>query len=76
MNTKPNVTCNLQECATAFDRAVEVTRTPIPLGHKLQPYVKPYLVEGAREMIDEGYHREAVLWIPLDIQHRNSDGRP
>ena len=53
----------LQECATAFDRATEVTRTPIPLGHKLQPYVKPYLVEGAREMIDEGCHREAVLWI-------------
>lgn len=53
----------LQDSATAFDRATEVTRTPIPFGHKLQTYVKPYLVEGAKEMIDEGYHREALLWI-------------
>ncbi|NOZ27798.1 MAG: hypothetical protein GXP39_07070 [Chloroflexi bacterium] len=55
----------LQECIEAFDRAVEVTRTPVPAGFKLHPYVRPYMVEGAREMINEGYHREAMYWILL-----------
>jgi hypothetical protein len=60
---KPQVEFQLEVCATAFDRAVEVTRTPIPYRYKLHPHVKPYFIDGAKEMIDEGYHREAVLWI-------------
>jgi hypothetical protein len=53
----------LRECAEAFDRAVEVHRTPIPFGYKLHPHVRPYLVEGARELVDEGHPREAMPWI-------------
>ena len=62
----------LQACAAAFDRAVVVTRTPIPDGAKLQAYVKPYFIEGAREMINEGHHREAVLWIAAGLLISNS----
>lgn len=57
------VKVHLQHMAEAFDRAVQVTRTPVPGSFKLRPHVRPYLVDGAQEMIDEGYPREAMLWI-------------
>ncbi len=53
----------LQDCALAFDCAVKVTRTPVPFHFKLQPHIRPYVVMGAREMIDQGFHREAMFWI-------------
>jgi len=40
-----------------------VTHTPVPFQAKLQPHVRPYLVDGAHEMIAQGYHREAMFWI-------------
>jgi len=53
----------LEDCASAFDHAVAVYRTPIPYGFKLHAHVRPYLVDGAQEMIAAGNHREAMLWI-------------
>ncbi|MBC8229903.1 hypothetical protein H8E77_10185 [bacterium] len=53
----------LQECVTAFDRAVEVKRTPFSGSYNVDSCVRPYLVEGALEMINEGNHREAMFWI-------------
>ncbi len=47
----------------AFERAVEVFRTATPYGFAIRPHLRPYHVEGAQEMIDEGNHREAVFWI-------------
>jgi len=62
----------LVECAAAFDKAVEVTRTPIPYQFKLHAYVKPYVIAGAQEMIDAGSHREAMLWIAVSILLANT----
>jgi hypothetical protein len=53
----------LQECTVAFDRAVAVKRGPSFWGFKLRPHIRPYVIEGAQEMIDEGHHREAMYWI-------------
>ena len=53
----------LEQFISAFDRAVEVYRTPIPFGFALRAHLRPYHVEGTQEMIDEGDHREAVYWI-------------
>jgi hypothetical protein len=47
----------------AFDRAVEVYRTPIPYGAGLRAHLRPYHTEATQEMIDEGNHREAMFWI-------------
>ena len=70
--SRPQVEAYLQDCATAFDRAIEVTRTPIPAGFRLSPHVKPSFVGGLREMIEEGDHREAVLWIGAHLLLSNS----
>jgi hypothetical protein len=53
----------LEECATAFDRAVAVRQTPSFWGFKLRPHVRPYAIKGAQEIIDGGNHREAMWWI-------------
>jgi hypothetical protein len=53
----------LQECTVAFDRAVAVKRRPSYWGFKLRPHVRPYAIDGAREMMDESHHREAMYWI-------------
>jgi hypothetical protein len=53
----------LRDCALAFDCAVAVTRTPVPFQVKFQPHIRPYIIDGAQEMIDQGYHREAMFWI-------------
>jgi len=53
----------LDQCVSAFDRAVEVYQTPVPFSFALRPHLRPYHVEGTQEMIDEGNHREAMFWI-------------
>ncbi len=53
----------LAACAAAFDLAEAVKDRWVPFDFKLQPHVRPYIVDGAREMIDEGQHREAMFWI-------------
>jgi hypothetical protein len=61
--SRSQVESYLQVAIAAFDRAVEVYRTPFHFSYKLHPHVRPYLMEATQEMIDEGYHREAVGWI-------------
>jgi hypothetical protein len=60
---RQDVEAYLRDCALAFDCAVAVTRTPVPFQVKFQPHIRPYIVAGAQEMIEQGYHREAMFWI-------------
>jgi len=62
---REEVVGHLQDCVRAFDRAVEVLRTPFYTSWNLDAGVRPYLVEGAYEMIDAGEHREAMFWISM-----------
>jgi hypothetical protein len=52
----------LQDGASAFDLAVKVKRSPHPFGHKMYAHLRPYLVGGSKEMMGEGYYREAAGW--------------
>jgi hypothetical protein len=55
----------LQEGIEAFDLAVQVKRTPHPAQHKLHPHLRPYFVNSCQHLLDEGYYREAVVWLIL-----------
>jgi hypothetical protein len=44
----------------------------VPFQFKLQPHVRPYIVAGAQEMIDQGYHREAMFWISGFLMFANA----
>lgn len=61
--TREQVDSLLVKTATIFDRALEVRRTPTPFSYKLKPHLRPYFIEGSREMIEAGDHREATFWI-------------
>lgn len=61
--SRADVQVLLGQSIVAFDRAVQVYRTPIPFSFALRPHVRPYHLEGALEMIEEGKHREAMYWI-------------
>ena len=64
--SKEQVETHLHTTAAAFDRALEVLCTPAPLmDWKMHPHVRPYLVGGVQEMIDAGFHREAMGWTLL-----------
>ncbi len=60
---KAEVESVLREIAAAFDKAIEVKRTPSPYDFKLHPHVRPYFIQGSQQIIDEGHHREAMIWI-------------
>lgn len=61
--TRPQVEAYVDETMRSFDRAAQVHCTRILGGFKLRPHVRPYVMAGAREMIREGHHREAMWWI-------------
>jgi hypothetical protein len=61
--SRVDVQAMLDQSVVAFDRSVEVYKTPTPYGFTIRPHLRPYLSEATQEMIDEGKHREAMFWI-------------
>ena len=61
--SRADVQAMLDRSVVAFDRSVEVYKTPTPYGFTIRPHLRPYLAEATQEMIDEGNHREAMFWI-------------
>lgn len=53
----------LEYAVSAFDRAIEVFKTPILYAYKLEPFIRPYLLEGTKEIFREGGYRESIFWI-------------
>jgi hypothetical protein len=61
--SRSDVQAMLDRSVVAFDRSVEVYKTPTPYGFTIRQHLRPYLSEATQEMIDEGNHREAMFWI-------------
>jgi hypothetical protein len=61
--TQEQVESYLDRCAEAFDRVVALRGSPPMFPFKFQAHARPYVIEGAREMIRVGDHREAMYWI-------------
>jgi hypothetical protein len=61
--SRAEVQAMLDQSIVAFDRSVEVYRTPTPYGFTIRAHLRPYLAAATQAMIDEGHHREATFWI-------------
>lgn len=48
-----------------FDVAAAVMRSPFSFASDISPIARPIAVDGSREMIESGLHREAVFWIAV-----------
>ncbi|HEU5317886.1 MAG TPA: hypothetical protein VFX49_17375, partial [Chloroflexota bacterium] len=54
---------HLAGMAAAFDAAASVVKTPYRFASDISPPARPISVDGTRELIERGLHREAVFWI-------------
>jgi hypothetical protein len=54
---------HLTTMTEAFDVAKSVIKTPVFFASNLSDVARLIAVDGTREMIDTGYHREGMFWI-------------
>lgn len=54
---------HLATLTAAFDVAKTVVTTAYPFAADLTDLARPIAIEGSRELIEQGYHREAIFWI-------------
>lgn len=61
--SRARVTAHLTAMAEAFDAAARAARTPFPFSSDITPAARAVAVDGSRDLIERGLHREAVFWI-------------
>jgi len=61
--TPKQVEEHLDELARTFDAAAAAAKTPFFFSSDITPIARPIAIDGSRELVQAGYHREAVFWI-------------
>lgn len=87
--SRARVEYHLTVLARIFDVAKTVVKTPFPFASDISDVARPLAIDGTRDLIEHGYHREAVFWIvatysrcqkvlyedaPAEMQHRFDHG--
>jgi len=54
---------HLNALAEVFDATTAVAKTPFSFSSDLSEIARPIAIDGTRELIEHGLHREAVFWI-------------
>jgi hypothetical protein len=54
---------HLAELARTFDVAAAAAKTPFLFSTDITATARPIAIDGSRELIRAGYHREAIFWI-------------
>lgn len=80
---------HLAALAEVFDAAKAVVKSPFFFASDISDIARPVVIDGSRELIADGYHREAIFWMvatytrcqqvlyhdaPVEIQDRFSSG--
>ncbi len=61
--TQDQAEMHLDALACAFDDAAAVIRTPFPFASDISELARPIAIDGSRDLIVAGRHREAVFWL-------------
>lgn len=61
--SKDRVAHHLANLTEAFDAAKKVLKTPYRFAADISDIARPVAIDGSRELIENGYHREAIFWI-------------
>ena len=56
---------HLSALEPAFDDAAATIRSPFPFAADLSALARPIAIDGSRELIVQGNHREAVFWLAV-----------
>ncbi|HSH78165.1 MAG TPA: hypothetical protein VLA19_06500, partial [Herpetosiphonaceae bacterium] len=54
---------HLATLTEVFDVAAAVVKTPFFFASDISDVARPIAIDGSRELIERGYHREAVFWM-------------
>lgn len=54
---------HLLSLVTIYDAASAAMKTPFPFASDISHLARPIAIDGVREMIEHGNHREAMFWI-------------
>ena len=54
---------HLRAVAAAFDAAKQAVATPLFFSADISGRARPIAIDGSRELIERGDHREAVFWL-------------
>ncbi len=60
--SRDDVVSHLEDLSITFDYAVEIAQSP-SLGDYANKAAKPVVIDGSWEMVNDGFHREAMSWI-------------
>ena len=60
---RARVAHHLAALTGAFDAAKAVIKTPFPFASDISDVARPIAIDGSRELIERGLHREAMFWI-------------
>src|SRR5918994_244873 len=63
--SRERVEWHLTAMTAAFDTAAAVAATPFPFSSDITPAARPVAVDGSRDLVGRGHHREAVFWIAV-----------
>jgi hypothetical protein len=61
--SRARVEQHLSALASAFDVAKAVIKTPFPFASDISDIARPIAIDGSRELIEHGFHREAIFWM-------------
>lgn len=61
--SRTRVEHHLDTLAKVFDAATAAIRSPFPFATDLSALARPLAIDGSRELIERGLHREAVFWL-------------
>jgi hypothetical protein len=61
--TRAQAEFHLAALIEAFDVAKQYAKTPFFLSTNISDLARPLMIDGTRELIETGYHREATFWI-------------
>jgi hypothetical protein len=54
---------HLAALTEVFDAAKAVIKTPFPFASDITDIARPIAIDGSRDLVERGLHREAVFWI-------------
>lgn len=61
--SRERVERHLDTLAEVFDVVKAVVKTPYRFAADLSDSARPIAIDGSRELIERGYHREALFWV-------------
>ncbi|MGH2355881.1 MAG: hypothetical protein ACRDJN_30090 [Chloroflexota bacterium] len=56
---------HLAVLAAVFDVTKAVVKTPFPFASDISDVARPIAIDGSRELIERGCHREAIFWMAV-----------